>query len=650
MSAVFGIVDLFGGSVGLDDMEVMAEALKHRAHHGRRFEIWSSVAFGHCKLCSTPESLAENLPYRDKDSSLALTADARIDNREYLIVTLRLDGKNSTAISDSQLILAAFKKWGAKCVDHLIGDFVFAIWNESSRTLFLARDHLGCKPLHYAIDGGKIYFASTSSAISNLKSTSVTLNRGRVIDRILDESECIEKTTTFFNEVTSLPPAHVLLITRDSIDISRYWELSGDKRIEFSSDEQYVEAFTKIYEEAVRVRMRSSSSVGSMLSGGLDSSTICALARDLSAREGKQRLRTFSAALRDANGCRESENISAVLAHGEFDPTLVTEKDVDAWLAELLDYQMNMEDPSDSGSILLSMMFLLAGRSGCSALLDGLDGDLATGLGWGYVVPLLKQGKFSLAWREIKGYSNTTCRGDPGALALAYGSLRSLLIPGWLRELRHRLTVGRRYRPWIYERGLSKFLSNDMRLPHKLAKANKALRTEGSVDPCLGHIQRLEKQYLTAGVEHYERLGSYFGVEARHPLLDVRLLEFAVAVPWDQKSRFGWQKFLLRRVAADRLPASVAWRKGSEVLGLDYCHRFLSQVLSSKGGLSPVIESQIGEYLRNDFVGALEEECHIGRSVGLKGDDFARRQAQLWDLYTLGIWHKREAVGGVKTV
>ncbi len=149
MSAIAGIYYLDDRRVNRADLERMINILVHRGPDGSN--IWSEggVGFGHRMLWTTPESLLEKLPLVNQSGDLAITADARIDNRDELIAALAFNDRPSEKITDSQLILAAYEKWGDRCLEHLLGDFAFAIWDGRNQIVFCARDHCDISPVNH---------------------------------------------------------------------------------------------------------------------------------------------------------------------------------------------------------------------------------------------------------------------------------------------------------------------------------------------------------------------------------------------------------------------------------------------------------------------------------------------------------------------
>ena len=169
MSAVVGIFYLDERPVAASELNEMLESLAHRGPDGSGAWREGATGLGHRMLWTTPESLHERLPLADQTGKLAITADARIDNRQELIHLLGVADRPAEPISDSQLILAAYEKWGEQCVERLLGDFAFAIWDGRRQSLFCARDPLGVKHFYYYYSPGRAFvFASELKALLRL--------------------------------------------------------------------------------------------------------------------------------------------------------------------------------------------------------------------------------------------------------------------------------------------------------------------------------------------------------------------------------------------------------------------------------------------------------------------------------------------------
>src|SRR6185369_2630518 len=176
---------------------------------------------------------------------------------------------------DDELILHAYQKWGEDCVDHLIGDFAFAIWDERLERLFCARDHLGVKPFFYTHAAGDFKFSST---LNDLRSGSNALNEIAVGDYLVFGVNQ-DNSTTIFKDIQRLPPGHTLTVANDEIKIRRYWTPSLPAEVRYRDDESYVERFLELLSLAVKDRLRTER-VAISMSGGLDSTSLAAIARE----------------------------------------------------------------------------------------------------------------------------------------------------------------------------------------------------------------------------------------------------------------------------------------------------------------------------------------------------------------------------------
>jgi len=200
------------------------------------------------------------------DGQVALVADARIDARE-------------PGVNDHDAILHAFEKWGEDCVDHLIGDFAFAIWDKRQKRLFCARDHFGVKPFFFAHIGNSFSFSNSLNVLRADARVSGELNEAAAGDYLafgLNQ----DLATTIFRDIQRLPPGHKLSITNGSVTIRRYWTLEARNEIRFRDEQAYVDRFNELFALAVSDRLRTAR-VSISMSGGLDSTSIAAVARQL---------------------------------------------------------------------------------------------------------------------------------------------------------------------------------------------------------------------------------------------------------------------------------------------------------------------------------------------------------------------------------
>ena len=315
MSAIAGILYTDDHQVERADLERMVATMAHRGVDGCGYWQTGEVGFGHRMFRTTPESLFETLPFVDEVAQLAITADARLDNRAELSAAL---GCTADGVSDSQLILLAYARWSEQCVDHLLGDFAFVVWDARRRQLFCARDHFGIRPFYYHYGPHAFHFASEVKALRCLDAVPSILNETRIAEYLVMLFDDV--AATFYQGIYRLPPAHTLVIDRQGMRVRQYWSLDPSYELRLKSDAEYAEVFRATFAEAIRCRLRSAFPVGSALSGGMDSSSITCMARQLLREEGQQRrLHTFSGTYESVPVCDEQRYSREVIAQGGID-------------------------------------------------------------------------------------------------------------------------------------------------------------------------------------------------------------------------------------------------------------------------------------------------------------------------------------------
>jgi asparagine synthase (glutamine-hydrolysing) len=285
MSAIAGLIDWRGGPAGPS----VRKALEALALHGRDGEgLWDggNVALGWRQTILHKEDYAEKQPLTGGGGALKLVFDGRIDNREDLARALTLSPESAREWPDSAYVLAAFEKWGEECVPHLLGDFAFAIWNADKRMLFLARDHIGTRPLYFHRGEHFVMFATQPSAL---------FTNPRVPRDIDDEKFLLDLAAVPFNPgetlyrgIERVPIGNAVILSEKEIVTSRHWQPESIPELRYKNDNDYVEEFKSILDEAVRCRLRTIHPIGSHLSSGWDSSTVAAVAAGLLAgKNGK---------------------------------------------------------------------------------------------------------------------------------------------------------------------------------------------------------------------------------------------------------------------------------------------------------------------------------------------------------------------------
>lgn len=572
MSAIAGIYHPQGQPVERAALEEMVARGAHRGPDG--VGQWSEgcIGLGHRMLWTTPESLGEGLPLADLKAQLVLTADARIDNREELLRELELPGPPAQ-IADSQLILAAYQKWGQAAPGRLLGDFAFAIWDGRRQTLFCARDPMGAKSLYYHYSGKEFAFATEIKALLCLPEVPRRLNEVKVADYLAQNYE--DRAITFYQGILRLPAAHSLTVDRRGLRCQAYWSLDPARRVRLGSDGEYAEAFRAIFSEAVRCRLRSAFPVGAALSGGLDSSSIVCTARQLPGAEGGKGLHAFSAIFpglpeEDLPKIDERRYVDAVAALGGFASHCIRADRLSP-LAELDRVLWHQDEACCAPNLYLHWaLYRAAHQYQARVFLDGIDGDTTVSHGWGYLAELARTGRWNTLLREATALGQRLGV-RPWRLIWQFG-LRPL-VPGPAAQLWRRARGDRR--PAWEEALIHPDFAQRLGLTERLAQAqkNNAPARTAAED----HRAGLSSPLYPYALELADKAAAAFSLEPRYPFFDRRLMEFCLALPPEQKLHQGWTRLVMRRAMEGVLPPQVQWRPGKSNLSPNFKRRLLDQ-------------------------------------------------------------------------
>ncbi len=495
---------------------------------------------------------------------LVVVADARLDNRHDLAQTLGIGSPEHW--SDAALILAAYDKWQTDCPRHLVGAFTFAIWNGREQTLFCARDPLGIRPFYFYLARDLFVFGEEAKVVLAHSAVPCELNETAAAAYLgLSFNDTMDPNRTFFRSVERLPGGCSLEITPDGVQRRRYWQPETAPEIRFRSDDEYVEAFIEVLREAVQCRVRDAESVGVLLSGGLDSSSVVAL----SARTD---LKTVYAVPAVAE-CDEREYVEAVVARYA---TEHHELPMPGAFSRLLPLLVDADAPIRGPNYVLHHDSVQkACETSVPVLLDGNDGDNAVGYGLGLLYELAwrgKWGRFAAEVQERCRHTDESERGYAhmfGLSVLAEQLRRGNVLPvlAGLVQLRQRLGLRSK---WLIRETLHHSSIRNVTVNPALSadfvqrnRINEHVVTKFTPYHTARdqHIAFLTNGYMYAMFNEIEQLPAQMGVDLRHPFADVRLVEFCLGLPSDQGYQAGWDRWLMRRAGQAFLPPSVAWRK-----------------------------------------------------------------------------------------
>jgi asparagine synthase (glutamine-hydrolysing) len=275
VSGIAGVVQRDGTEVDRALLDRLTRFLAYRGPDGAG--TWAAGAAGLCHtLLRTGDDVREQPQPATLDDRAFIVADARIDGRPELVAKLERTGGTTKPTSDAELILAAYAQWGTTCVEHLLGDFAFAIWDAPRKRLFCARDHFGVKPFFYAATERALVFSNTLDCVRQHPAVSNRISDLAVADYLLFQSSQ-DPEVTIFEDIRRVPAAHTLTADAGGVTVSRYWTLPYDGVLRLRRSSEYVERYHELLSQAVHDRVRTRR-VSILMSGGLDSTSVAAAA------------------------------------------------------------------------------------------------------------------------------------------------------------------------------------------------------------------------------------------------------------------------------------------------------------------------------------------------------------------------------------
>lgn len=533
MPGLVAVVPLDGRAVAEQDLATALTRLV--SPRGERSATWTGAGVGLAATAlvavhGTSSPLAVEGP-------LVVAVDARFDDPASLGARLHgLGEARGPALSNAELVLAAYRRWGLECLSELAGDFAFVLWDAEQRRLFSARDAVGVRQLVWMQDGDRLIVASNVAAVlavlGHKPPPNWNLLRDQIdrhYDRWIDE--------TCFSGISRLPPAHRLIATNTGVRRERWSHLGSAGHGGVRRDEEHLDGFREALTAAVRTRLDSPSPVGILVSGGLDSSSLACLADRAAATGTAAPARLYSMVFENSPGADETEFREAVLAHCGHLPAVRVPSDHRWALCEFgPDDGFPLDEPElEVTRGQLSNVARRAMADGCGALLGGHWGDQVLGSGLYRAASALRDVPWSRLCAELPHFARLSRY--PSWVLAAYG-FAGALVPEGLRR-----SFGQRGRESVHSRCL---------LP---------------APPLTTQSARLAYYDLTSGwtaatLASLDRVGRWLGFEWRLPMLDSRVIASALALPPSLRFRGGVSRLVLRIALAGVLPEAVSQRRG----------------------------------------------------------------------------------------
>lgn len=612
----------FGRRPVAADVGLLTERIRHRGPDDGG--LWVSTdekcVLGHRRLSIIDLSPLGRQPMIDPETGNAIVFNGEIYNFRALRTECEGLGDAFRSASDTEVILALYRRWGPDCVARMRGMFALAIWDQAGQSLFLARDRVGKKPLNYAVTEHGIVFCSEIYPLSRHPAVDKTTDLAAL--ELYLQLQYIPAPLSIYKGIRKLPPAHYAIYDKDGIRLSKYWEVDYRNKVDIS-DLDALAALDERLTEAVRLRMVSDVPIGALLSGGVDSSVVVALMSKI----GNQKVRTYSIGFSEESF---NELPFAQEVADRFDtvhlPRLVS-GDVEALLPVIA---AHYGEPFADSSAIPSFHVSRLAREHVSVVLTGDGGDELLA---GYprykqkplarlTTSLTRECLDGQALARLGGYlaGNSTSKRIARQILGNYGwpetSFVSMYSSFWNDEQRSEL-LGQLHAPGVLRSWRSGWL-------------------EGAVAHATDPTDRLlwidNRTYLPGDLLTKMDIASmHVGLEARSPFLDHEVIEFAASLSGRHKVRGNVGKYLLKSLATQFFPESFIHR---QKMGFGIP---LAEWL--RGPLREVVHETLSN---GRLMEPLDLRC-IQRTLTSFDEGDASTASRVWSLLMLGQWRALEA-------
>jgi asparagine synthase (glutamine-hydrolysing) len=548
MSGFFGIVRQDGKPVEERLLETIAEQLSLRGPEGTH--VWKQANIGGCfswmRTGPAPQASLQPVIWGDR---YYLWGDLRLDGRKELGEHLAgFDSAHEANATSEELLLRAWAKWGAESLERVIGDFSFALWDTKEGSLWCARDFVGPRPFYYARVQSAFCFSNTLEILRLVPEISRELDEAFLGDFLL-EGWNVEPTRTVYRDIRRLAAGHLLRLSKGTIEIRRFRTLPIEEPLQLKCADDYLEAYRELLKVAVNDRLPEGKTA-LYLSGGLDSSSVCAIASQIAgARAQKERLKAFTLSWAPFFDDPEPALAKLTAEHLGISQEILQENELTPFEGAAT---REGSTPEPNGEIFFARerrhSQKIAAHANVVLAGDGGD-DVLTGQGWPYLVHLWRRGEWKEIVRDFGGYFWAH-----QSLPPIRGGFRTKL-----RELWKRGDPYEGYPEWLNEEFATRanlrqrWLERDVKNAQTLRE--HPLHREA--------YAALHGGFWASVLETEDAGWNRVRLETRAPLLDLRILRFLLRlppVPWCVN------KELCRRVMRDALPTAVTERAKTPLL------------------------------------------------------------------------------------
>jgi asparagine synthase (glutamine-hydrolysing) len=601
----------------------LCERMVHRGPDSEGLMVSSGVALGMRRLAIIDLVTGEQ-PTFNEDKSVAVVLNGEIYNYRKLREDLEKRGHGFRSQSDTEVLPHLYEEYGDEMVQHLNGMFAFALWDSKQRRLLIARDRFGEKPLYWAVFDRTLLFASEPKVLLAHPAVKSSLNL-EALRRYLS-FDYVPAPLTIYQGINKLPAAHTLTLEDGKVETRRYWRLSYKTKQPTPTEAEAAEQLRELLADSVRLRLVSDVPLGILLSGGVDSSTIAALAVSASS----EAVKTFSISFAESS-FDESEYARAV---AKFLGTDHHEERLSANLAANLVGEIGswMDEPFSDPSLVPTYLLSRFTRKHVTVALGGDGGDE---LFAGY--PMYRGHRWAENYakvpRFLRQYLIEPLVGllpvKTKNLSFDYKATRFIAGTRYDPVARHHIWFGS-FSPDEQERLLTpEVLRNSS---GDIYREARQMFDECDSSDVVEQMQSLDTQlYLAEDIlTKVDRASMAVSLEVRAPFLDPRVAEFAASLPVNYKLRGRKTKYILKRAIGDSLPPFVA-RRGKKGFGVPVAEWLKGKLRPlARDLLSPERVRKAGVF-NPDYVTKLQDEHERG---------VANNRKLLWTLLMFELWHE----------
>lgn len=541
MCGISGYIPRPNLPVDVNGLEIMTNLIAHRGPDDQGIFTDEKLGLGHRRLSILDLSPDGHQPMKDKDGNFIIVFNGEVYNYIELREELKTMGYIFRTQTDTEVVMKAYSAWGESCAQRLNGMWAFAIYDISANKVFCSRDHFGIKPFYYTqTEDGFVFGSEIRQLLPFQKKNKVNT---KVLTEFIFSNVTEPLSETFFEGIKKLPCAHNLVydLSSGTFEIYSYYELKRQYGLSELNADEAAAMYGKSLQTSIDLRLRADVSVGTCLSGGLDSSSVATLAARSYSQQTTEKFRAITAVSEESQ--KDESAYAKMVVEREGLDWLKVKPDYEAFKAVLPEVVKAQEEPFPSCSIIMQFYVMKTARENkITVLLDGQGGD-ETLLGYeryysAYLIALYKK------------------KGLRYMLTAARNSAKNNTLMRPLKVIQYFLYFSSARLRYFNYKKRNNFLKDVPTFP-------AGVRFHDNKTDDLFEMQKRElmEYNLPALLKFEDKNSMWHSIEARLPFLDPNTARLALSLPEEVKIHNGWTKFVLRRFMKDKMPEDVTWRK-----------------------------------------------------------------------------------------